>query len=321
MSAVGVGIALPVRELAILGNNDAAPLLKAARQVEDLGYDSVWTGDSFVARQRLEPLTLLAAIAMVTDRIVIGTAALTAVLREPLTLAHTIVTLDQISQGRLRLAIGTGAPLPVQAEYDRVTMSYRERAGRVDEAVKFFKRAWRNEEGDLVGEYADLSDLRLQSPPTQFGGPELWLASNGKPGAVARTGTLYDGWMPILINPDEYARSLAAIRETASAAGRDPDAISTSLYVTVNINQDAAAAKAGLNDYTHTYNELPLSAMEPYQLYYGGSAADFAAWLGEYVEAGARHFILRIGSFDNYEEHVRAIADGVVPVLHAMDVD
>ena len=321
MSAVGIGIALPVREIAILGSNDAAPLLKMARQVEELGYDSVWVGDSFVARHRLEPLTLLAAIAMVTDRVTIGTAALTAVLREPLTLAHTIVTLDQLSSGRLRLAIGTGAPLPVQSEYDAVTMSYRERADRVDEAVKFWKRAWRNEEGDLVGQYMDLSGLRLQMPPSEFGGPQLWLASNGKPGAVARTGTLYDGWMPILINPDQYARSLTAIRDAASAAGRDPAAISPSLYVTVNINEDATEAEAGLDDYTHRYNDLPLPAMAEYQLYYGGSEKDFAGWLSEYVDAGARHFILRIGSFDHYDKHVRAIADGVVPVLHAMNVE
>jgi alkanesulfonate monooxygenase SsuD/methylene tetrahydromethanopterin reductase-like flavin-dependent oxidoreductase (luciferase family) len=321
MPAVKIGIALPVRELAILGNNDAAPLMKMTQQVEELGFDSVWVGDSFVARHRLEPLTLLAAMAMVTNRVTIGTAALTAALREPLTLAHTIVTLDQLASGRLILALGTGAPLPVQAEYDAVTMPYRERAGRVDEAVKAWKRAWRLDDGDLVGEYYDLSGLRLQSPPSQVGGPDLWLASNGKPGAVARTATLYDGWMPIKITPDEYAGSLRAIRDATRATGRDPGAISTALYVTVNMNQDAERAEAGLNDYTHRYNELPLSAMTPYQLYYGGSAKDFAAWLGEYAAAGARHFVLRIGSFVDYETQLHTIADGVVPRVHQMTTD
>ena len=319
MSAVNVGIALPVREIAILGSNDAAPLLKMARQVEELGYDAVWVGDSFVARHRLEPLTMLAAIAMVTDRVTIGTAALTAVLREPLTLAHTIVTLDQLSPGRLKLGIGTGAPLPVQAEYDAVTMSYRERAARVDEAVTMWKRAWRNEEGSLAGQYADLNGLRLQMPPTQLGGPPLWLASNGKPGAVRRVAHLYDGWLPILITPDGYRDSLAAIRAELAAVGRDPRDVETGLYVTVNINDDADEATAGLDDYTHRYNDLPLPAMAAYQLYYGGSEKELASWLAGYVEAGARNIVLRIGSFDNYDRNVRAIADGVVPVLHALD--
>jgi alkanesulfonate monooxygenase SsuD/methylene tetrahydromethanopterin reductase-like flavin-dependent oxidoreductase (luciferase family) len=320
MSAVNVGVALPVREVAILGSHDAAPLLKMARQVEESGFDAVWVGDSFVARHRLEPLTMLAAIAMVTDRITIGTAALTAVLREPLTLAHTIVTLDQLAPGRLKLGIGTGAPLPVQSEYDAVTMSYRERADRVDEAVALWRRAWRREDGDLVGEYYDLDGLRLQMPPADLGGPALWLASNGKPGAVRRVARHYDGWLPILITPEQYAKSLAAIRAEAEAAGRDPDAIETGLYVTVNINDSRDEATAGLDDYTHRYNDLPLPAMAAYQLYYGGSAADLAGWLSAYVEAGARNIVLRIGSFDAYERNVQAVAEGVVPVLHALDV-
>lgn len=117
MPAVKVGIALPVREAAILGYRDAAPLMTMARQVDEFGYDSVWVGDSFVARHRLEPLTLLAAIAMVTDRVTIGTAALTAVLREPLALAHMIVTLDQLSGGlraRPGPPPGCGAQCPGQ---------------------------------------------------------------------------------------------------------------------------------------------------------------------------------------------------------------
>jgi alkanesulfonate monooxygenase SsuD/methylene tetrahydromethanopterin reductase-like flavin-dependent oxidoreductase (luciferase family) len=319
--SVRIGIALPVRELAILGANDAAPLLKLAQQVEELGFDSVWVGDSFVARHRLEPLTVLAAMAMVTDRVTIGTAALTAVLREPLALAHIIVTLDQISGGRLKLGIGTGAPLPVQSEYDAVTMSYQERVERVDEAVKAWKTVWREEDGNLAGKYANLGGLRLQSPPVQPGGPDLWLASNGKPKAVARTGALYDGWLPVRIDPDEYRRSLHDIRESANTAGRDPDRIVPALYVNVNINQDAAAAEIGLNDYTQRYNELPLSAMLPYQIYWGGAEKDMVTFLSSYIEAGARHIVVRISSFTDYERHLHAIAERVVPAIHSIAVD
>jgi alkanesulfonate monooxygenase SsuD/methylene tetrahydromethanopterin reductase-like flavin-dependent oxidoreductase (luciferase family) len=151
MSAINIGIALPTREVAMMGYNDAAPLLKITRQVEELGYDAIWAGDSFVARHRLEPMSLLAAVAMITERVTIGTAAITAVSREPLSLAHTIVTLDQLSGGRLRLGIGTGAPLPVQSEYDAITMTYRERRERVDEMVTAWRTVWNNEDGDLVG--------------------------------------------------------------------------------------------------------------------------------------------------------------------------
>jgi alkanesulfonate monooxygenase SsuD/methylene tetrahydromethanopterin reductase-like flavin-dependent oxidoreductase (luciferase family) len=320
--SVKIGIALPVREFAILGAGDAGPLLTLASEVENLGFDSVWVGDSFVARHRLEPLTLLAAIAMVTNAITIGTASLTAVLRDPLASAHIMVTLDQISKGRLKLGIGTGAPLPVQSEYDAVTMTYRERRERVDEAVRAWKTVWRGEaDASLAGQYFNLGGLREQSAPVQPGGPALWLASNGKPIAVERTGTLYDGWLPVRIDPDQYRLSLKQIRETALAADRDPDQITPAVYVNVNINDDAAVAEVGLNDYTMRYNELPLPAMLPYQIYWGGSAPDMVKFLRPYIEAGTRHIVVRISSFTDYERHLHAIAETVVPAVHAMEVD
>lgn len=319
--SVEIGIALPVREFAILGARDADPLLNLSRQVEELGFDSVWVGDSFVARHRLEPLTLIAAIAMVTKEITVGTASLTAVLRDPLALGHIIVTLDQISKGRLKLGIGTGAPLPVQSEYDAVTMTYRERRERVDEAVQAWKKVWRGEDGSLVGKHRNLSGLRDQSAPVRPGGPDLWLASNGKPLAVERTGSFYDGWLPVRIDPDEYRQSLKQIRESAKVAGRDPEKITPAVYVNVNVNADAAVAEVGLNDYTMRYNELPLPAMLPYQIYWGGPEKEMVKFLREYVEAGARHIIIRISSFTDYERHLHAIAENVVPAIHSIQVD
>jgi alkanesulfonate monooxygenase SsuD/methylene tetrahydromethanopterin reductase-like flavin-dependent oxidoreductase (luciferase family) len=318
MSSVQVGITLPTRESALLGVQDAAPLMKLARQVEDLGYDSVWAGDSFVARRRLEPMTLLAAISVATDRVLIGTAALIVPGREPVSLAHTIVTLDQLSGGRLRMGIGTGWPLPVKAEHDAVTMTFRERCERVDEMVSGWRRAWSGEDGDLVGKYFDLNALLDQPAPLRRGGPPLWLASNGRPVAAARIAENYDGWMPILPDADDYGRYWHDIRSRTSAAGRDADAVTPCLYANVNINRDADLARLGLDAYTRRYNGLPLSAMKDYQLYFGGSTKAFTAWLQDYVRAGARQIVLRIATFDNYERQLRAIADEVVPALHAM---
>src|SRR4051812_10422805 len=317
MSEVSIGIALPTREVAMMGFTDAMPLLKVARQVEELGYNSVWAGDSFVARHRLEPMTLLAAVATVTDRVTIGTAALTASIREPRSLAHMIVTLDQLSGGRLRMGIGTGAPLPVQSEYDAMTMSYRERRERVDEMVTAWKHVWNGEDANLVGKYYDLSALRDQPMPLQAGGPPLWLASNGKPRAVQRIAELYSGWISILPDAEGYGRDWHDIRTATAAHGRDPDSVTPCLYVTVNINSEAGLAKEGLNAYTRRYNELPLTAMSEYQLYFGGSEQAFVEWLEPYVAAGARHIILRIGSFGGYDRHLLAIADGVLPALQS----
>ena len=101
-----VGYLLPTREAVMEGRPDAQPLLALAEQAEALGYDSVWIGDSVLARPRHEPLTMLAAVAGRTQHVQLGTAVLLPVLRNPVLLAHQAATLDQASNGRLILGIG-----------------------------------------------------------------------------------------------------------------------------------------------------------------------------------------------------------------------
>src|SRR5205809_7435634 len=71
-----IGYLLPTREQVMEGRPEAAPLLALAEWAEELGYDSIWVGDSILARPRHEPLTLLSAVAARTKRAELGTAVL-----------------------------------------------------------------------------------------------------------------------------------------------------------------------------------------------------------------------------------------------------
>src|SRR5438067_5712134 len=106
------GLLLPSREALLWANGDLAFLIGAARSAEEAGYDSVWVGDSLLARPRGEPLALLAAIAGGTTRVTLGTGVLLPLLRHPVTLAHGLTTLDRVAEGRLIIGVGPGAELP-----------------------------------------------------------------------------------------------------------------------------------------------------------------------------------------------------------------
>src|SRR2546429_9200798 len=106
------GLLLPSREALLWADGNLAFLIDAARRAEQAGYDSVWVGDSLLARPRGEPLTLLAAVAGATTRVTLGTAVLLPLLRHPISLAHALASLDRIAEGRLVVGIGPGAELP-----------------------------------------------------------------------------------------------------------------------------------------------------------------------------------------------------------------
>ena len=106
------GLLLPSREALLWADGDMAFLVQAAVEAEKAGYDSVWVGDSLLARPRGEPLTLLAGIAGATARVRLGTAVLLPLLRHPVSLAHVLATLDRVSSGRVIVGIGPGAELP-----------------------------------------------------------------------------------------------------------------------------------------------------------------------------------------------------------------
>src|SRR2546429_1491286 len=138
-----LGYLLPTRERTMGGQEETAPLLALAERAERLGFDSIWVGDSLLARPRHEPLTLLAAVAARVPRVHIGTAVLLPALRNPVLLAHQVATLDQISEGRLILGVGIASDMPnIRAEFTAAGVPFEKRVGRLLEGLRLSRELW-----------------------------------------------------------------------------------------------------------------------------------------------------------------------------------
>ena len=96
---IKLGFLLPTRERVMVGTHETTEILELADYAENIGLDSVWIGDSLLAKPRHEPLSLIAAIAGRTKHIELGTGVLLPMLRNPVLLAHQVATIDQISEG------------------------------------------------------------------------------------------------------------------------------------------------------------------------------------------------------------------------------
>lgn len=99
MTSTKFGFLLPSRDAVVSGAEDPRDLVTLAEQAEAAGFDSVWVGDSPIARPRADALTLLAAVVARTERVEVGTAVLLPALRDPILLSHQIATLDALAGG------------------------------------------------------------------------------------------------------------------------------------------------------------------------------------------------------------------------------
>jgi alkanesulfonate monooxygenase SsuD/methylene tetrahydromethanopterin reductase-like flavin-dependent oxidoreductase (luciferase family) len=278
------GLLLPSREALLWADGDLAFLIEAARLAEKAGFDSVWAGDSLLARPRGEPITLLAGIAGATTRVALGTAVLLPLLRNPLSLAHSLATLDRIAKGRVIVGIGPGAELPgTHAELKALGVPSDHRVSAMVSAVERVRRLWRSEE----------PGLELQPRPFRPGGPPIWVGGTG-PRMLRLTGETFEGWLPLSPTPADYASGLRAVHEAAVRAGRDPESIATGVYLTVAVADNAREAAGELDAYMKAYYGVPAEVMAKSMALHAGTMEAAAEWFAAYREAGAHHLVVRL---------------------------
>ncbi len=278
------GLLLPSREALLWADGDLAFVIKEARLAEEAGYDSVWVGDSLLARPRGEPLALLAGVAGATTRVMLGTAVLLPLLRNALSLAHVLSTLDRISEGRIIVGIGPGADLPgTHAELAALGVPSDRRVTAMLDAIDRCRRLWLNQE----------PGIELQPRPFRPGGPPIWLGGSG-PRMLRLAGATFDGWLPLSPTPADYASGLRAVGEAAARAGRDPDRVATGVYLTVAVAGNAREAANELDAYMRAYYSVPAEAMARTMACHAGTLESASEWFAAYRAAGARHLVVRL---------------------------
>lgn len=300
-----IGYLLPTREQIMQGRPQAAPLLALAARAEALDFDSVWVGDSLLARPRHEPLTLLAGVAGRVPRVELGTAVLLPALRNPVLLAHQVATLDQVCEGRLILGVGYASDRPnIRAEFNAAGVPFEKRIGRMLEGLRLCKALWSGQEVNWSGRWT-MEHGVLAPVPHRPGGPPLWIGGN-LPASLERVGKAFDGWLPNAPDASTYARQWTEIQAIARAAGHDPARMTGAIYLTVSLDEDAARAEIRLNRFLEGYYGQPAAVTRQRQVCYCGSGGGFGDWLAGYAQAGASHLVLRFAG--EHERHMDAVA-------------
>lgn len=300
-----IGYLLPTRESIMEGRPEAEPLLALAERAEQLGYDSVWVGDSLLARPRHEPITLLAAVAGRTRRVKLGTAVLLPMLRNPVLLAHQVATLDQVSSGRVILGVGIASDVPnIRAEFRAAGVPFEKRVGTLMEGMRLCKALWTGKPVDWDGRW-HVEQGVIGPTPQQPGGPPIW-GGGSAPAALQRAGRHFDGWFPTGPDAKRWGEQWREVQTIAREAGRQPDALEAAVYLTLAVDDNQDKAEQRVSDFLSAYYGQRPDVLKKRQACFAGSAGAAAEWLDSYVREGARHLVLRFAG--DHERHLETMA-------------
>ena len=296
--------------IGLVGSGDA----RTIRELEARPIDSLWVGGHIASRNPSpEAMAGLVRLASLSERVTVGTSILLLPLYPPALVAKQIADLDRATGGRVMLGVGVGGEYP--QEFRAVQVPIEERGRRTNEMIPLLRKLWTAEEITHDGRYYPMQDVRIHPAPVQPGGPPIIVAGRKKP-AMRRAALLGDGWFPYMYSPRRYADSVAAIRQTAEAAGRDLTGFHWCVRVFLNINPDGDVARdEAARTMGGTYDQDFRTMIDSVAA--AGTTSDVTAKLQGFYDAGARHFIFLPATAGADQRPVldRLFAE-VIPALH-----
>lgn len=240
---------------------DPAWMARFVRSVEAAGLESIYVVEHVVVPADYEtrypysttgrmplpvdcpipdPLELLAYLAAITERVVLGTGVLVLPEHNPVILAKRLATIDVLSGGRMRLGIGVGW---MREEAEAVGIDPSTRGERTDEAIDALRVLWRDDEPSFHGRFSSFERAVCRPRPVQPGGIPIHVGGHSA-AAARRAGARGDGYHPLGLEGEALAARLGEMRAAAVDAGRDPDAIEVTLGGLLADVDEAAVERA-----------------------------------------------------------------------------
>jgi 5,10-methylenetetrahydromethanopterin reductase len=229
--------------LAFLGAPRVPEMVRLARKAEASGFESLWVAETRITRDAVVPM---AAIAAATERVRLGSAILNVYTRNPVVIAITFVSLDELAPGRIVMGLGAGSPLVLAPQGQPFTRPL----SRMREYVEVLRPLMRGETVSYSGKSISLDEARIEdllagdgkiaSASTQI---PLYLGVTGAP-ALELAGETADGVLLNVCLPTSYVtRARGLIEQGARRASRDFSAIEIGLMLVVSPDEDSRRGK------------------------------------------------------------------------------
>ncbi|MGA2790707.1 MAG: LLM class flavin-dependent oxidoreductase [Candidatus Bathyarchaeia archaeon] len=208
----------------------ARTLAELALESEDAGWDGVFLWDHVMYSEpqhspMVDSLTTLAAIAVKTKRIRLGTTVTPLARRRPWIVARQTVTLDHLSNGRLTLGVGLGNPAYADFQMFGESGDEKNRAEKLDEGLEILTGLWTGKQFSYTGKHYAIEKARFLPATKQKPRIPIWVGGFWPNKAPFRRAAKYDGVIPLRLaspiepEPRDLRNILAYIKKRRKATG------------------------------------------------------------------------------------------------------
>jgi probable F420-dependent oxidoreductase len=211
-------------------------------RAEAAGFESAWTVEQVLGPASvLSPIETMTYAAACVERMRLGCAVLVTPLHNPVHLAKSLGSLDQLSGGRLEVGIGTGGrarmfpAFEVDPDDGLIT--------RFTEGLGLMKALWTEPKVDFAGRFWRLDGAMMEPKPVQEPHPPIWFGGRA-PAAVRRAVRHGDGFFGAgSTTTEDFAGQVAIVRRELDEQGRDPGGFGIAKRVYITVDDDATRAQ------------------------------------------------------------------------------
>jgi probable F420-dependent oxidoreductase len=274
-----------------LGIPSADELVRVAARAEEWGLDSFWLSDHLLAPSpELDVVATLSMLASHTSRMKLGPSVLLLNLRHPLLVAKAFASLDYLSNGRMVMAVGTGANV---ADYALCGVPAESRGKRLDEGIEVLRTVWKEPKASYHGRFFNFDNVTIEPRPSprannDSGTMDIWVGGRSD-AALKRTARLADGFFASFQTPGEFGASMKKIREYAAGYGRANARIESGLILLCRV---AGSREKALEEMQPMLAAMGRGAEQFLERSVFGSPEDIVGRLGEYTALGLDKFVL-----------------------------
>jgi alkanesulfonate monooxygenase len=256
----------------------------------------------------IDSLSLLTAVAARTTTIRIGTGVLVLPLRNPVTLAKQLSSLDLISNGRLMLGAAVGW---YKREFDAVGIPFERRGKIMDRNLDILRRLWT--EDSVTGEWDELNLRNAVMFPKPIQKPHPPILIGGYVDVVLkRAATKGDGWLTYFYTPEGFNEAWVKISAYAEEAGRDP----ASLYSLNQLPIYVGGREEGMpkmTEWLHAEWDLSKGSLSTFDSAIVGTPQECAEQIAAHIACGVKKIVFVPYRYE--AEQVEALARDVLPLV------